>query len=191
MARPLFSSRALPGRPARPRLPMEKYRLVRRALLAGGDTTEDDWRIAPGRHREPSSASSTRPPTSTTSSNARWTPEHQYVRAAARRPPSCAPSCWRGGTWRRARGAAGRRRGHRRRRLPPCHGRSRRGLLLPERHRDRASARCSTRRIARAAVIDTTFTRATAPPRIFQDDDAVFTFSIHQENNYPVKERSD
>jgi acetoin utilization deacetylase AcuC-like enzyme len=27
--------------------------------------------------------------------------------------------------------------------------------------------------------------------RIFQDDPAVFTFSIHQENNYPIKEHSD
>ena len=27
--------------------------------------------------------------------------------------------------------------------------------------------------------------------KIFADDSRVFTFSIHQENNYPVKERSD
>lgn len=47
------------------------------------------------------------------------------------------------------------------------------------------------RRIERAAVIDTDVHQGNGTARIFQDDASVFTFSIHQENNYPVKERSD
>lgn len=47
------------------------------------------------------------------------------------------------------------------------------------------------RRIERAAVIDTDVHQGNGTARIFQDDASVHTFSIHQENNYPVKERSD
>jgi acetoin utilization deacetylase AcuC-like enzyme len=47
------------------------------------------------------------------------------------------------------------------------------------------------RRIARAAVIDTDVHQGNGTARIFQDDTSVFTFSIHQENNYPLKEASD
>ena len=46
-------------------------------------------------------------------------------------------------------------------------------------------------RLQRAAVIDTDVHQGNGTARIFQDDPAVFTFSIHQENNYPLKERSD
>jgi acetoin utilization deacetylase AcuC-like enzyme len=46
-------------------------------------------------------------------------------------------------------------------------------------------------RIRRAAVIDTDVHQGNGTARIFQDDPSVWTFSIHQENNYPVKERSD
>jgi acetoin utilization deacetylase AcuC-like enzyme len=45
--------------------------------------------------------------------------------------------------------------------------------------------------IARAAVIDTDVHQGNGTARIFRGDPSVFTFSIHQENNYPVKERSD
>ena len=45
--------------------------------------------------------------------------------------------------------------------------------------------------IRRAAVIDTDVHQGNGTARIFQGDAAVFTFSIHQENNYPVKERGD
>jgi acetoin utilization deacetylase AcuC-like enzyme len=45
--------------------------------------------------------------------------------------------------------------------------------------------------IGRAAVIDTDVHQGNGTARIFQDDASVFTFSIHQENNYPIKERSD
>lgn len=46
-------------------------------------------------------------------------------------------------------------------------------------------------RIERAAVVDTDVHQGNGTARIFQDDASVWTFSIHQENNYPVKERSD
>ncbi len=47
------------------------------------------------------------------------------------------------------------------------------------------------RRIDRAAIIDTDVHQGNGTARIFQDDARVWTFSIHQENNYPIKERSD
>ena len=47
------------------------------------------------------------------------------------------------------------------------------------------------RRIDRAAIIDTDVHQGNGTARIFQDDTRVWTFSIHQENNYPIKERSD
>jgi len=47
------------------------------------------------------------------------------------------------------------------------------------------------KKIARAAVIDCDLHQGNGTARIFEGDDSVFTFSIHQENLYPVKERSD
>jgi acetoin utilization deacetylase AcuC-like enzyme len=44
---------------------------------------------------------------------------------------------------------------------------------------------------ARIAVIDCDLHQGNGTARIFQGDESVFTFSIHQEHNYPVKERSD
>lgn len=46
-------------------------------------------------------------------------------------------------------------------------------------------------RIRKAAVIDCDLHQGNGTAHIFQEDAEVFTFSIHQENNYPVKERSD
>jgi acetoin utilization deacetylase AcuC-like enzyme len=46
-------------------------------------------------------------------------------------------------------------------------------------------------RIKRAAVVDCDLHQGNGTARIFAGDDAVFTFSIHQENLYPVKEQSD
>ncbi len=43
----------------------------------------------------------------------------------------------------------------------------------------------------RIAIIDTDVHQGNGTARIFQGDDRVFTFSIHQENLYPVKQRSD
>lgn len=46
-------------------------------------------------------------------------------------------------------------------------------------------------RIQRAAVIDTDLHQGNGTARIFMEDASVFTFSMHQENNYPIKEKSD
>jgi acetoin utilization deacetylase AcuC-like enzyme len=45
--------------------------------------------------------------------------------------------------------------------------------------------------ITRAAVIDCDLHQGNGTARIFQNDDTVFTFSIHQEHLYPIKETSD
>jgi acetoin utilization deacetylase AcuC-like enzyme len=45
--------------------------------------------------------------------------------------------------------------------------------------------------IARAAVIDCDVHQGNGTARIFAGDDSVFTFSIHQQDLYPAKERSD
>jgi len=45
--------------------------------------------------------------------------------------------------------------------------------------------------LQRAAVIDTDLHQGNGTARIFQGDPSVFTFSMHQQNNYPVKETSD
>lgn len=45
-------------------------------------------------------------------------------------------------------------------------------------------------RIARAAVIDLDLHQGNGTARIFADDPTVYTFSMHQEHNYPIKERS-
>lgn len=46
-------------------------------------------------------------------------------------------------------------------------------------------------RIRRAAVVDTDVHQGNGTARIFQGDDSVFTFSLHQQNNYPLKESGD
>jgi len=46
-------------------------------------------------------------------------------------------------------------------------------------------------RIHKAAVLDCDLHQGNGTAHIFLDDPDVFTFSIHQENNYPVKQRSD
>lgn len=45
--------------------------------------------------------------------------------------------------------------------------------------------------IERAAVVDCDLHQGNGTAHLFRDDPAVFTFSIHQENLYPVKEKSD
>jgi acetoin utilization deacetylase AcuC-like enzyme len=45
--------------------------------------------------------------------------------------------------------------------------------------------------IERAAVIDCDLHQGNGTARIFEGDDSVFTFSMHQENLYPAKEKSD
>lgn len=46
-------------------------------------------------------------------------------------------------------------------------------------------------KVERISVVDVDVHQGNGTARIFADDPRVFTFSIHQENNYPVKERSD
>jgi acetoin utilization deacetylase AcuC-like enzyme len=46
-------------------------------------------------------------------------------------------------------------------------------------------------RIERAAVVDLDLHQGNGTAKIFENDPSVFTFSMHQENNYPVKQRSD
>jgi acetoin utilization deacetylase AcuC-like enzyme len=45
--------------------------------------------------------------------------------------------------------------------------------------------------VARAAVVDCDLHQGNGTAYIFRDEPEVFTFSIHQEHNYPVKEKSD
>jgi acetoin utilization deacetylase AcuC-like enzyme len=45
--------------------------------------------------------------------------------------------------------------------------------------------------IHRAAVVDCDLHQGNGTAKLFQSDSTVFTFSIHQERNYPVKETSD
>jgi acetoin utilization deacetylase AcuC-like enzyme len=45
--------------------------------------------------------------------------------------------------------------------------------------------------IGRAAILDCDLHQGNGTARIFQGDDTVFTFSIHQHDLYPVKEKSD
>ena len=46
-------------------------------------------------------------------------------------------------------------------------------------------------RVQRVAVIDVDVHQGNGTAAIFRDDSTVFTFSIHQEDNYPLKQRSD
>lgn len=48
-----------------------------------------------------------------------------------------------------------------------------------------------TGQIQKAMIIDCDLHQGNGTARIFQDDPRVFTFSIHQENNYPIKKKSD
>ena len=45
--------------------------------------------------------------------------------------------------------------------------------------------------VDRISVVDVDVHQGNGTARIFQGDNKVFTFSIHQENNYPLKEQSD
>jgi len=46
-------------------------------------------------------------------------------------------------------------------------------------------------RIQRAAVVDCDLHQGNGTAHLFRNDPSVFTFSIHQENLYPVKQQSD
>lgn len=46
-------------------------------------------------------------------------------------------------------------------------------------------------RMERGLVVDVDVHQGNGTAAIYRDDPAIFTYSIHQENNYPVKQRSD
>lgn len=47
------------------------------------------------------------------------------------------------------------------------------------------------RKIKKAVIIDCDLHQGNGTARIFRNDPTLFTFSIHQENNYPIKQKSD
>ncbi len=47
------------------------------------------------------------------------------------------------------------------------------------------------REVTKVSVVDLDVHQGNGTARIFEDDARVFTFSMHQENNYPLKQRSD
>ena len=171
--------------------PVEKYGRVRERLLAEGDTTDADWRPAPLATRAELALVHTaaylddflnaRASPRTEASELPLTPE--IVRGSVRMA---------GGTIAAARAA--------------LEG----GLAVNvgggfhHAFADHAEGFCylndlaialrvllAEGRIARAAVIDLDVHQGNGTAKIFEDDDRVFTFSMHQENLYPVKQRSD
>ena len=171
--------------------PMEKYGLVRRALLASGETTPEDWREAP----EAAVADLALVHSAAYLDDflhARWTP-----RTAASELPLDARVVtafvrFTGGTIGAAREAL------------------ERGFAVNvgggfhHAFADHAEGFCylndlavairvlqREERIRRAAVIDCDLHQGNGTARIFAGDDDVFTFSIHQERLYPVKQVSD
>ena len=171
--------------------PVEKYGRVRERLLAEGDTTAADWRPAPLATRAELALVHTeaylddflaaRASSRTEASELPLTPE--IVRGCVRMA---------GGTIAASRAAlAG-------------------GLAVNvgggfhHAFADHAEGFCylndlaialrvllAEGRIARAAVIDLDVHQGNGTAKIFEDEHRVFTFSMHQENLYPVKQRSD
>ena len=171
--------------------PVEKYGRVRERLLAEGDTTDADWRPAPLATREELGLVHTdaylddflaaRESARTAASELPLTPE--IVRGCVRMA---------GGTIAAARAA--------------LDG----GLAVNvgggfhHAFPDHAEGFCYLNdlaialrvlleegRIARAAVIDLDVHQGNGTAKIFEGEPRVFTFSMHQENLYPVKQTSD
>jgi acetoin utilization deacetylase AcuC-like enzyme len=171
--------------------PMEKYGLVRRDLLASGATTADDWRAAP-----PASEAQLRlvhtPEYLDDFLNARWTPRTMSSELPLDAAVVRAFVLFTGGTIAAAREAMAR------------------GFAVNvgggfhHAFADHAEGFCYLNDIAvgirvlqedgairRAAVIDCDLHQGNGTAHVFAGDDRVFTFSIHQERLYPVKQRSD
>jgi len=171
--------------------PVEKYGRVRERLLAEGDTTPDDWREAPLASREElglvhtpqylDSFLAARPSPATDMSEMPLTPEivRGFVRMA-------------GGTILAAREAL-------------THGFAvNAGGGFHHAFAEHAEGFCYLNdlaiairvlqmdgAIARAAVVDLDLHQGNGTAKIFENDDSVFTFSMHQERLYPVKQKSD
>jgi acetoin utilization deacetylase AcuC-like enzyme len=192
MARPLFFHHPLYQADLQGHVfPMEKYGLVHRALLDGGDTTPDDWRKP-----EPASAAELAlvhtPEYLDDFLNHRWTRRTALSELPLDANVVSAFVLFTGGTIAAAREAMSR------------------GFAVNvgggfhHAFADHAEGFCYLNDLAvairvmqqegairRAAVIDCDLHQGNGTARIFAGDDDVFTFSIHQERLYPVKQRSD
>lgn len=171
--------------------PIEKYPLTRQRLLEEGDTQPDDWREPEPASRDDLLLVHT-PEYLEDFIYCRWTPRTAFsefpltpeiVRAYVRGTGGTILACREA----RERGFA-----------------ANVGGGFHHAFADMAAGFCYLNDIAvgirvlqreglvrRAAVIDCDLHQGNGTARIFQADDTVFTFSIHQENLYPVKERGD
>lgn len=171
--------------------PIEKYSLARKRLLDEGDTTPDDWRVPEPATRDQLLLAHT-PEYLDDLLNARWSwrtasSEFPLTTGITRAYVASA-----GGSILAARESLVR------------------GISVNvgggfhHAFADQAAGFCYVNDIAvairtlqheglvrRAAVIDCDLHQGNGTARIFQGDDSVFTFSMHQENLYPVKEKSD
>jgi len=171
--------------------PIEKYELTRRRLLDEGDTTPDDWLEPEAATRDQLLLVHTREYLEDLEA-CRWTPRTRFSEFPL------TPEIVRAGV----RGAGGT--------VLACREALERGFAvncgggLHHAFADLAAGFCYINDIAvgirtvqhdllarRAAVVDCDLHQGNGTARIFQGDDSVFTFSIHQENLYPAKERSD
>jgi acetoin utilization deacetylase AcuC-like enzyme len=171
--------------------PMEKYGLVRHALLAAGDTSPGDWRVA-----APASEAELRlvhtPEYLDDFLNARWTHRTESSELPLDPPVVRAFVLFTGGT------------------IAACREAIARGFAVNvgggfhHAFADHAEGFCYLNDIAvgirvlqhegairRAAVIDCDLHQGNGTAHIFHGDPSVFTFSIHQERLYPVKQASD
>ena len=171
--------------------PMEKYGLVRRALLDGGDTSPGDWRLAaPATQAELLLVHT--PEYLDDFLHARWT--HRTEPSELPLDPAVVRAflLFTGGT------------------IAACREAMARGFAVNvgggfhHAFADHAEGFCYLNDIAvgirvlledqairRAAVIDCDLHQGNGTAHIFQGDERVFTFSIHQERLYPVKQESD
>ena len=171
--------------------PIEKYRLVREQLLARGDAVPEDFIEPEAATREQLLLVHT-PEYLDDLINARWT-ERTRTSEFPLTPEIARASIL---------GAGGS--------IVACREAIARGLAvnvgggLHHAFADQAAGFCYINDIAvgvravqqeglieRAAVIDCDVHQGNGTARIFNGDDSVFTFSIHQENLYPTKEQSD
>jgi acetoin utilization deacetylase AcuC-like enzyme len=171
--------------------PIEKYALTRRRLLDEGDTLPDDWLEPEPATRDELLLVHTREYLEDLEA-CRWTPRTRFSEFPL------TPEIVRAGV----RGAGGS--------VRACREALERGFAvncgggLHHAFADLAAGFCYINDIAvgvravqhdrlvrRAAVIDCDLHQGNGTARIFSGDDSVFTFSIHQENLYPAKEKSD
>lgn len=171
--------------------PMEKYGLVRRALLDDGTTTESDWRVAPAATDDELRLVHT-PAYLADFAATRWTPRTRSSELPLDASVVRAFRLFTGGT------------------IAACREALARGIAVNvgggfhHAFADHAEGFCYLNDIAvgirvlqrdgairRAAVIDCDLHQGNGTAHVFAGDDDVFTFSIHQERLYPAKQRSD